>query len=324
MKADLTAGHVERFRQQTARVVYTVLPVRALAGVVASYVEAGDVVHNWLRDHGPIVFSDQNDVIILAYHGAFVAAFKYGVVLPVCQVSYTVTTDCKVLFDDVELSLCDDTARYSVRSSPNNTPILCECLPRHYTCTNVVSTNGYTLLMGANFERLCTRHLRTTDNITALFPGPLHPDMETQPARLKIFDDLELAAGRISRHGPGPVGLREFVDMMSTFAFPDGFEHSWIEQAPGLRNGTIRYSDDEPRLCWTEAAIAGRMVHKTTALESAVVDMLQPMLAFIRHRKLGIKVTGDPRWRFTLVNERAKAPRRTGRKHSKPVRFSPL
>jgi hypothetical protein len=312
----LTAEHLDRLRGQIECNVYAVLPVRALAGVVASYTGAADVVRTWLRDHGPIVLYGRISAIVFHCDEA---------VAPCWSVPYSVTADCKIQFDDIELSLCDDpVVRYSTRPVAGADWTSCPHCVTHFTCTQFTSVDGNTMLLSAVYNRTCAEHGRT-DNLTVQYS--LHHDPKL--ARLSHVYGLDVAAGRFVNCNPSS-DLWTFAERLSMFPSLDGFERSWCDYGPMSREGIIQFnsSSEEPCLCWTETNAAGRMVRKTEGLGVFMTGIFRPILSFIRPRKLGIRVTKDPRWTYTLVNEQTEylvpVVRRTGRKRSKPVRFSPF
>jgi hypothetical protein len=317
MKSYLTAAHLGRLRQHITCVVYAVLPVQALVGVVTSYVGPDDVVHGWLRDHGPIAFFGDHHTIVFDCRGAF--SVGYG-----RSLQYRVTADCEIMVDGVMLSLWDGpAARCSMYDLTDGSGDTCGCQIINFTCTRIPSINGKAVLIGAEYSSPCTAHGESNGIVVSYDPS----DEETRVARIY---NMDLSTDHITKDLPS--NLDEFVNMLTTFAIPDGVERGWTGWSHGLTEGIIRFgsgSDSRPHLYRTETSAAGCMVQRTDIISDKAVRMLQPMLSFIRPRNLGIKVVeGRDCWMYTLVDAQTEyiAPviRRGRRRRTKTVRFSPL
>jgi hypothetical protein len=275
------------------------------------------VVHGWLREYGPIAFFGHSGIVVLECDGAFMAGPR------VCSVPHSVTADCKVQFDKFTLSLCDSAARYST-SDPTDENC---CYEAHFTCTKIASINGRFVLLCVNCSNPCAHHPSDEQFIVSDRPGlrpGAPPDVETPLRWPSVIGDMDQSPDHITMYYPSRSGLEKFVDILATFAFPNGIERSFLGWPTGSAEGIIRFNR-KPRLHWTEAGC----IRRTAAVSAPVIRYLQPMLAFIRPRKLGIRIVKRPEgdWKYTLVDERTEytAPTVSGRRRRvKTERFSPL
>jgi hypothetical protein len=134
---------------------------------------------------------------------------------------------------------------------------------------------------------------------------------------------MDVSAGRVTKYWPSVSGLEEFANLLATFAFPEGFERGWVALSPWLSAGIIQFnseSDREPLLYRTDAF--GYMVPEV--IDSWVSRQLQPMFSFIRPRRLGIRVTRNPVYKYTLVDRSIAKNPTVLEKHGRKRRGFPL
>jgi hypothetical protein len=283
------------FRRQIVDRLIIFVPVEVLADMIALFVSEEDLLADWLRQHGPIIYfcSDYTsyDAVVFEHNGSVYSVGK-GSRPNLCRVMQDYTID---LGRDVLSMHRGLQTKYSVHQ-PAHLRLTAPLAPRDVVCTLIRSVDGDSTLLGA------------TGVWRIVPPNGVTKTVIVSGSGLQTFvtgyDDVELSGNSISYLCPASASPYSFAYILSTFAFPSEFERRWY----ALRGhvGVIRFQSDEPRRHWVDTS-TGREVHKSEILKSSMANWLQPMLTFARDRGLGIKVTYEDSgyFKYTFIDDRS-------------------
>jgi hypothetical protein len=289
-------------RQQISANVEPIITVRALADVIASYIGAEDLVCDWLREHGPIVYVDDDYIEVVIYE-------RDGNVLASdddprhCHVSIlgSIETGTHII------ALCKGSeTRYKLYTSDR-------VLVANCSCTSTISVSGESVLLSATLTPV---DLGTLTQITVSF----------QDGMVDTHQNVVVTDKWIRCSFPDVAELEAFAELLETYEFA-GMERCWTDRSIE-QEGIVRFNGrvTRPRLHWTEASPAGASMRKTRALEPDEISALEPMFPIMRRQRVGIQY--GRKYMNTLVDERTEhiiSPILHGRRKRKQVaRFSPM
>jgi hypothetical protein len=291
VETEMDYSVLEDFRYRVGVDVEAALSVRVLADLAISYIPAEDAACNWLREHGPIFYTDDdiNPIVVREREGRVAASDTSG------------PRECHVTDDGAIRIRSERVVLYKGPETRYEVYILHQpyWLPcgDHTTCTTITSTDKKSLLLNAT--------------IVPLEGGTPQYEMITinlLDEKVTYHPSVTMTTDCISYADPSAGELHIFAKLLDTYTFA-GMRRCWAAWG-SMPDGVIRFSPGavHPQLHFTGKNAAGVPVRKTRDLSDyGMLLRFEPMFPIMRRRKLAIEISRDERpdrYVSTLVDDR--------------------